>query len=397
MSKQYVQRKTKLIKSLKPNAIVVLSAFNTTQQSRDGAAPFLQEANFFWLTGISEPGWCCLVSADLFYLISPERSDSQELFEGRLSDKEALSISGADKVISEVEFKDILAKFSSNNSPVYTLGPDPQAEYYDFELNTAPLNLYAELCGIFETVKDCRPYLSRLRAIKTEEEIEGIRQAIKITEVAFARAKEELHTARYEYEVEAAMTYEIRKQGATGHAYEPIVASGSNALTLHYSKNNSELPASGLVLLDVGARADGYAADITRTYAIGEPSEREKSVHAAVEKAHKAIIALIAPGVSLKNYQNDSDSIMKEALESLGLLDEPTDYRKYFPHAISHGLGLDVHESLGGYESFQPGMVLTVEPGIYIPEEGIGVRIEDDILVTSSGNENLSTSLPTGL
>ena len=120
-------------------------------------------------------------------------------------------------------------------------------------------------------------------------------------------------------------------------------------------------------------------------------------MYAAVEKAQQEITALIKPGVALKDYAEQSDVIMKGALRSLGLLNKPDDYRKYFPHAVSHGLGLDVHESLGGYKEFMPGMVLTVEPGIYIPEEEIGVRIEDDILVTEQGNENLSAALPTSL
>lgn len=185
--------------------------------------------------------------------------------------------------------------------------------------------------------------------------------------------------------------------GAEGYAYEPIVAAGANALTLHYTRNNNPLPKNGLLLIDAAARVGGYCADITRTYAIGTPTAREVAVHAAVEKAHFAIINLIKPGLALSEYQDKSDEIMKEALRSLGLLKKPEDYRKYFPHAISHGLGIDVHESFGGYTEFMPGMVLTVEPGIYIPEEGIGVRIEDDILVTETGNENLSGDLPTGL
>jgi len=152
-----------------------------------------------------------------------------------------------------------------------------------------------------------------------------------------------------------------------------------------------------MVLIDAGAKVGGYAADITRTYAIGRPSDREIEVHAAVETAHKAIIDLIKPGFGMKDYHFQSDEIMKKALKSLGLLNAPADYRKYFPHAVSHGLGIDVHDSLGGFETFQPGMVLTVEPGIYIPEEGIGVRIEDDILVTEEGNRNLSAALPTSL
>ena len=146
-----------------------------------------------------------------------------------------------------------------------------------------------------------------------------------------------------------------------------------------------------------GARVGGYAADITRTYAIGTPSQREKDVHAEVEKAHRAIIDLIKPGASIKQYSASVDEIMKQALQNLNLFNTPDDYRRYFPHAVSHGLGIDVHDSLGGFETFLPGMVLTVEPGVYIPEEGIGVRIEDDILVTEDGNRNLSAALPTSL
>ncbi|MBC7565055.1 M24 family metallopeptidase, partial [Candidatus Saccharibacteria bacterium] len=151
------------------------------------------------------------------------------------------------------------------------------------------------------------------------------------------------------------------------------------------------------VLLDIGARLNGYPADITRTYAHGDVSDRHKAVHLAVETAHHKIIALLKPGLNVKDYFHKVDKIMLVALHDLGLLKVEEDYRKYFPHSISHGLGIDVHDSLGGPEAFQPGMVLTVEPGIYIPEEGIGVRIEDDILITENGHENLSAGLPTSL
>jgi Xaa-Pro aminopeptidase len=204
----------------------------------------------------------------------------------------------------------------------------------------------------------------------------------------------------YEYEIEAAFTHAFRSNGATGHAYDPIVAGGKNACTLHYNDNNMALPKNGLVLMDIGARVGGYAADITRTYAIGTPTQRQKDVHAAVESAHHAIITLLRPGASVIEYHDSVDAIMKEALIGLGLMqsvDDTKAYRTYFPHAVSHGLGIDVHDGLGRPETFQPGMVLTVEPGIYIPSEGIGVRIEDDILITDTGHRNLSAALPTSL
>jgi Xaa-Pro aminopeptidase len=148
-----------------------------------------------------------------------------------------------------------------------------------------------------------------------------------------------------------------------------------------------------LVLLDIGARCAGYPADITRTYAVGEPTERQRAVHNAVRDAHTQIISLVRPELSFAQYQDEVDVIMKDALHQLDLLHTEADYRRYFPHAIGHGLGIDVHDSLGGFEVLRPGMVMTVEPGIYIPEEDIGVRLEDDILITDSGCTNLSEAL----
>lgn len=381
---------------------LVVTAFDAVQQSRDGAAPFLQEANFYWLTGIDEPGWRCIITSDKYYLVAPERDGIHRIFEGGLSPERALEKSGADVVISHEEAAVVLEALAQKESSVYTIGPDPHEEHYSFVSNPAPERLRDELRVIFGKVEDARSALGKVRAIKRPNEIEVMEHAVAITVDAFAKVKDAIQSgdATHERQLEAIFTYEMRSNGADGHAYEPIVAGGRNALTLHYATNNDTLPKNGLVLMDVGARLGGYSADITRTFAIGVPSEREREVHAVVEHAHHAIIALISPGASLRDYHDKVDGIMKEALVSLGLLNDVSDddaYRRYFPHAISHGLGIDVHESLGGFDTFQPGMMLTVEPGIYIPEEGIGVRIEDDILVTPDGARNLSKSLPTGL
>lgn len=381
---------------------LVLSAFTAAQQSRDGAGPFLQEANFFWLTGVSEPDWRCIVLPDALYLVAPQRDDAYRTFEGGFSEEEALKVSGADACLSPGEAVALLEEVRSSHTDVYALGADPQQRYYSFASNPAPAALYDELAVLFDTVRDVRPVLAKLRALKTPAELQHMRTAAGYTVAAYQAVYDALKSGQvtHEYEIEALFTYEMRRRGADGHAYEPIVASGSNALTLHYAKNSAQLPKNGLVLMDVGARVNGYTADVTRTYAIGSPFPREKAVHAAVQAAHQEIIATIAPGVTFEEYHNKADASMKRALMQLGLLDSKDDepaYRKYFPHAISHGLGIDVHESLGGGGSFQPGMVLTVEPGIYIPEEEIGVRIEDNILVTEDGNENLTAELSTGL
>jgi Xaa-Pro aminopeptidase len=396
LAKIYKQRRQKLHETLNGEP-AVFTAFSAMQQTNDSAGPFMQESSFFWLTGLTEPEWKLVLLDKKSLLVSPVKSDIHRIFDGGLSAGEATRISGVDEVIDEDDLNILLNKVAMQHSMVRTILRHPQSNDYDFVLNPALQKLHSQLQRCFSKVVDCRKELSKLKAIKSSEEIEFIQQAIDISVIGFNKIHEKLAVFEHEYEIEASISYAFRSAGSDGHAYAPIVGAGKNACTLHYIANNAPLPANGMVLVDVGARAKGYAADITRTYAIGTPSKREKDVHAAVEHAHKAIIDLIKPEASIEDYIAKVDDIMKRALQNLGLLKTPDDYRKYFPHAISHGLGIDVHDSLGGFEAFQPGMVLTVEPGIYIPEEGIGVRIEDDILVTKVGNRNLSAALPTSL
>ncbi len=401
-SREMARRLACVRNDLPDGAVLVLTAFSEMQQSRDGAAPFLQEANFLWLTGITEPAWRCIVTRDRFCLVAPAISETQRIFEGGISGEDALRLSVADTCMTQAEAQEFLRDASSDSPVVYSLGADPQASHYSFTLNPAQSQLEEELAEIFSEVKPFRRSLSAARAIKSPDEIAEIRHAIDVTIAAFDAVRDGLQRGDFlhEFEVEAKFTSEIRSRGADGHAYAPIVAGGAHALTLHYAKNSAMLPKSGFLLMDVGASVGGFAADITRTFAVGDVSERGKEVHGAVERAHHEIIELIKPGLSFARYQECSDVIMKRALGDIGLLKDSTDedtYRRYFPHAVSHGLGLDVHESLGGFNAFKEGMVLTVEPGIYIPEEGIGVRIEDNILVTADGNENMSRHLSTGI
>ena len=392
----YTTRRKKLTAVIGADPIII-TAFASMQQTNDSAAPFVQESNFHWLTGIDEPNWKLVHYAESSWLVKPTKSEIHTIFDGGMSAAVASSISGIADVLSESEYKELLDTIAQQHTTVRTLLRHPHSNDYDFVLNPALQKLHSQLQRVFSEVIDCRKELSQLKAIKSDEEIELMQRAIDITIDGFEKVYSSLQSAAHEYEVEASLTHSFRAAGASGHAYEPIVGTGKNACTLHYVANNDALPSSGMVLIDAGAKLRGYSADITRTYAIGTPSQRERAIHAAVEQAHKAIIALIRPGVTVESYQTNVDTIMKQALKDVGLLNKPADYRTYFPHAVSHGLGIDVHDSLGGYESFQPGMVLTVEPGIYIPEEGIGVRIEDDILVTVDGNKNLSEALPTSL
>lgn len=385
-----------------PGGLFAFSAYTMMQRGNDAASTFEQEANFWWLTGIEVADWWVIIDGTRAksWLVAPRVSQSHQIFDGSLPFEDALTISGADEVISEDEALSILRDLAKKHSVIHTLGEQPYAEYLDFHLNPAPRKMYDLLKRTFNSVQDCRKEIAALRAIKQPEEIIAMKKAIRLTTDAFEQVRKKLPSLSYEYEAEAEFTYCFRKNGAKGHAYDPIVAVGKNACTLHYVQNDEKLKKRQLLLMDIGARADGYAADITRTYALGEPTRRQAAVHSAVQFAQEEIIALIGPNLSVEHYQKEVDAIMARALMKLGLIADPDDqekFRMYFPHAISHGLGIDVHDSLGAPKFLQPGMVLTVEPGIYIPEEGIGVRIEDDILVTEKGFTNLSARLSTDL
>jgi len=379
--------------------LIVLSAYALLQRANDAAHSFEQESNFWYLTGVDHPDWWVIIDGqrDYSWLVAPDVEAVRHIFDGSLSFDEAKRISGVNAVISRDDGQKVLRELGKKHSIVYALGEDPNAGHYDFTLNPAPKKLWNMLARTFSEVQDCRLDISRLRAIKQPVEIAAIKKAIALTRKSFDAVKRQLPELKYEYEVEAEFTYRFRKSGALGHAYDPIVASAGNACTLHYCTNNARLKNNSLLLIDIGARVDGYPADITRTYAVGSPTSRQIQIHQAVEQAHGKIIALLRPGLNIAEYHKQVDVIMRSALDSLSLLKNDDDYRRYFPHAISHGLGVDVHDSLGRPDEFQSGMVLTVEPGIYIPDEGIGVRIEDDVLITDTGHTNLSKALSTSL
>lgn len=379
--------------------LTVLTAYHEMQQSGDMSAPFLQESSFWWLTGITEPGWKLILDAThkQAVLVRPHRSEIDIIFNGAMSDEAIAKISGIGHIIAEKEFEGELRQRHRSHAIAYTIAPSHSGSG-DVVANPAQTELHETLARIFDSVQDCSRTLSSLRAVKQPHELDSMQRAIDLTVRAFKDVRDNLNTLSSENEVEAEFIYRFRRAGAT-HAYEPIVASGANACTLHYIANDRKIGARDMVLIDIGARVDGYAADITRTYC-RRPTKRQRAVHEAVQKAQQRVIDLIEPGLLVSDYIRQSDTILKEALHGLGLLDDMSDektFRTYFPHAMSHGLGVDTHDSLGAPRYFEPGMVITVEPGIYIPEERIGVRIEDDILVTADGHKNLSAKLSTEL
>ena len=400
INKTFFEMNRVKLSSLLPAAIIVLSGYVRVQRSNDTAFFFEQESNFWYVSGIEEPNWLIILDASSGeeWLVAPDIEEIHRIFDGSLSNRQASEISGIKKVLSRDDGIQLLHRLAKKHSVVHTIDQPSWSDHFNFTLNPALKQTRQLLERTFNSVVDCRKDLAKIRAIKQPEEILEIQKAIDLTAKAFTHVKASLASLRYEYEVVAEFDYLFKKNGSI-HAYDAIVAGGANAATLHYVKNNDRLKKSDVLLLDVGAKVNGYCADISRTYSIsGQLSKRKQAVHKAVVDAQAEIVNLIKPGYSLQEYQLASDTIMKHALLSVDLLKDVNDenYRQYFPHAISHGLGIDVHDSLGAPRVFEPGMVLTVEPGIYIPEEGIGVRIEDDILVTASGNKNLSGKLSTG-
>ena len=375
------------------DGLVVLTAGKQMQRCYDEAYRFEQEANFWYLTGINEPDWKLIIHEGESVLVAPKISEISGIFNEHLDAKQALEISGANSVIAESELLDYLKSLTAKNA--YTIFPQKQSDY-EFQLNSSQNNLTKMLKKHFKSLNDVRPNLNKLRAIKQKPEIMMMRRAINLTRSAFEIVKSELDSYNFEYEAQARFSYEFERTGAS-HAYDPIVAGGKNAVTLHYNSNRDGLRQDELVLMDVGASYGGYSADITRTHAFGEATERQRAVHRAVKQAKDQIIDLLKPGKNVKEYLSESDEIMREALRSLNLYESKDDFRKYYPHAISHGLGIETHDPLGAPETFAVGMVLTVEPGIYIPEENIGVRLEDDILIKETGYENLSKLLSSEL
>lgn len=381
--------------------LLVVPGYTQMQRGNDTAHKFEQEANFWYLTGIEYPDWQLLIDGKRrrSWLVAPHVEKTHEIFDGSLSLDDAREISGVNDIIDVREADSWLRQAARSHTIVHMVDVPFYSEHFGFHLNPVAKDTRERLSRQFTKVQDFRLELAKIRAIKQPAEIDAMQAAIDLTVQAFQNVHERLMKYTYEYEIEADFNAGFRRTGAAGHAYDPIVASGKNACTLHYVRNNDKLVKGQLVLLDIGARHNGYSADITRTYAYGKATKRQQAVHAAVEQAQYDIISLIEPGLSLEEYQELSDGIMQKALIDLKLISGPNDpaHRDYFPHAISHGLGIDVHDSLGRPRILQEGMVLTVEPGIYIPEEKIGVRIEDDILVTASGNKNMSAKLSTSL
>lgn len=385
-------------------APIVVTAAGLMQRAADEAYPFRQDADFWYLTGIDVPGAILVMDKAKEYLIIPSLDPVIETFDGTIEVEDVIRRSGVQDIYFEKDGWKQLEGRLKKVQHVATLAAQPRYDdRYGMYTNGARADLIQRVRDVNERIEllDLRQHMVRMRMVKQPAELAALQEAIDLTVDAIREVTRPSRLGKYayEYEVEADMTRLIRRAGYR-YGWPPIVASGHRACTLHYMQNDGPLASDELMVLDVGAGVDHYTADVARTVAVGgKPSRRQEQVHAAALAVYEYAISLLKPGVILNQYEKDVEMFMGEKLRELGLIKtiDHDSVRTFFPHRTSHYLGLDAHDA-GDYDyPLEVGTVLVAEPGIYIPEEGIGVRIENDLLITPEGVTNLTARLPLDL
>lgn len=393
----FVQNRATLRAKCKQCLPLIIAGNGLMQRTSDTTYAFSQDSNMWYLTGLDIPDIVLVITDDEDYLIVPERSEVRMAFDGMPDDAFIAARAGITRVLDDGKGWEHTHGLLSTTKRVGYLKPMlPYESAHGFYANPARRRVAEKIRrrNPHIELEDIRPVLAGMRCIKQTEELQCLEAAVSITKetIAELRASVDYKTMRYEYEIEAAITHGFRRRGATGHAYNPIIAAGKNATTLHYDKNNALITGDELIVADVGAQVEHYAADITRTLSLHTPSKHQQAVYDAVADIQKQVMQLFKPGAYLRDIEHATVQLIGEHLHKLGFLKLDANEkvtRRYYPHSVSHFLGLDVHD-VGDYnQPLTPGMVLTCEPGIYIPEEGVGVRIEDDLVITDQGHRAL--------
>lgn len=406
----FVKNRNKLTSQFFDNSVAILHSNDEMPRNGDQTYPFRQNSDLFYLTGLDQPK-CILMLCPNHpdkkkreMIFTEETNEKIATWEGhRYTKDEVTQISGIERVHwldeFETQLRDCMIRFDN----VYL----NQNEYLKFE-TAVPVKqerFIKELKEKYPLHKYHRvaPLLKNSRVVKEKEEIEMMKKAAKITGKGFERVLRNLNPGVMEYQMEAELTYEFMRNGAAGHAYPPIVASGDNACVLHYIDNEAACKKGDLLLMDFGAEYGNYASDVSRTIPVnGTYTDRQRECYEAVLQVQKKAIDLLIPGKNLKDINKEVGKMMEEAMIEIGLFtrketekqdDEHPLYKKYFMHGVSHYIGLDVHDVGDMDGKLKKGMVLTCEPGLYIREEGIGIRIEDDIMVAEKP-VNLTYGIP---
>ena len=416
----YAQRRRDFMRRM-DGGVAILRAAPVAVRSHDVEYAFRQDNDFLYLTGFPEPEATCILAPGAeqpYTLFVRPRDPEKETWTGRRVGVDgAKTLYGADAAYTIDELDTRLPKVVEHASVVYYApGRDQRFNTRIFELFGWARDNHARSGAGPRGLLDPGAVLHDMRLFKAPEEIEALERAIAIAAEAHTSAMGETRPGAFEYEIEALIDYTFRRRGATGPAYPSIVASGPNATILHYVENTRQMRDGELLLIDAGAEYGGYCADVTRTFPVGARYEgRARALYDVVLAAQEAAIATVRPGASFDEPHQCALEILVDGLRHLGLLEEERDaaiasgsYRRFYMHRTSHWLGMDVHD-VGVYRiddkprALAPGMVLTVEPGLYVapdceqvaPEwRGIGIRIEDDVLVTPEGNRVLSAAVP---
>jgi len=409
--KLFIQNRQRLSKQLKPHSIAIFHSNDLMPTSADGTHPFKQQTDIFYLSGVDQEETVLVICPDAKedkqqeILFIRETNEQIATWEGhKYTKSEAEDISGIRTVHWVSELDTILRPLMVQSENIYLnsnehLRAIPIVETRDLRFlkwcrQHFPLHHYERLA----------PIMHHLRAVKLPQEIDLINEACSLADKAFRRVLGFIRPGVWEYEIEAEIVHEFMRNGARGPAFETIVASGINACTLHYTKNHKQCQEGDLVLIDFGVAYANYASDVTRTVPVnGRFSKRQKEVYRAVLKVQKAAIQKFRPGITLEEHQKEVAQLVEAELIHLGVLKkaevkkQPKDaplYKKFFPHGTSHHLGLDVHDYGDKHRKLEPGMVLTCEPGIYIRDETIGVRLENDIRITQKSAVDLTGNIP---
>jgi Xaa-Pro aminopeptidase len=420
MNNRYIQRRNQLGAMLPKNSAVVIAGASTQYRNADSSHAFRQDSNFWYLSGFNE------AESTLVLLINeendvqsiafvPEKNELKEIWDGyRAGPEGAIQDHGFDLAFNNTEINDRLPDLlAGHNQVYYPVGKSKtlDADIIDWIKSAKSKDRHSSAIDI----ADASSKVGNQRLIKDEDEIEIMRKACKISAEAHVEAMKFVKPGMTEQEIEAFYQYEFSKRGGRFSAYTPIVAGGENACVLHYVENSKPLKDGELLLVDAGCEFELYASDITRTYPInGKFTEPQLAIYEVVLEAQLKSIEAISTNNNVMDAQIISEKVITQGLIDLGILQGSMDelheagaFRDFYMHKIGHWLGIDVHDAGdymedGDYMKFKPGMVTTVEPGIYISSsadvedkwKGIGIRIEDDILVTANGNENLTAFVP---
>lgn len=394
-------RREAVLAQMERGSIMVLFSGEAIAQSLDENCPFEANHHFFYLTGLRRENMALVLSRsaaeDKTLLFIEEPVPDMERWTGkRMTKEEAAALSG----IADVRYIDSLPAALArmvNRERVDAAYFDcyrhamSDADSYNMRKTRAFASAYPAIA-----LRNAHPVLARLRMVKDEGEIACLREAIALTDRGLRRVLATLAPGRMEYQAQAEFEYEIRMHGAEGDAFHTIAGSGLNGCMMHYNTNHCRMEPGTLLLLDLGAKVRGYGADITRTYPVsGTYTPRQKAVYDIVLRANRAVARAARPGVTLRQLNDVCKQVLAEGMMALGKIDAPEQIGTYYMHSVSHHLGLDTHDAIAGDETpLAPGMVITDEPGLYIDEEAIGVRIEDDLLITADGCEVLSQAVP---